>query len=61
VKTTEEAALDIQAFVQIVKLISLCASGAYDQFFETFKEFEGRAFHMAGESYGVRIPWYLEA
>jgi hypothetical protein len=23
------------------------------QFFETFKEFEGRAFHMAGESYGV--------
>lgn len=23
------------------------------EFFETFKEFEGRAFHMAGESYGV--------
>jgi hypothetical protein len=23
------------------------------QFFETFDEFKGRAFHMAGESYGV--------
>ena len=26
------------------------------QFFEAFKEFEGRAFHMAGESYGVSRP-----
>lgn len=25
------------------------------QFFETFKEFEGRAFHMSGESYGVGV------
>jgi cathepsin A (carboxypeptidase C) len=25
------------------------------QFFETFDEFKGRAFHMAGESYGVRL------
>lgn len=24
-----------------------------NQFFETFKEYQGREFHMAGESYGV--------
>lgn len=38
--TTEEAAIDIAAFVSI--------------FFEHFTKFKGRAFHMAGESYGVR-------
>jgi len=37
--TTEEAAKDIAAFVAI--------------FFENFSKFKGRAFHMAGESYGV--------
>lgn len=37
--TTEEAAKDIAAFVSI--------------FFENFSKFKGRAFHMAGESYGV--------
>ncbi|ODO01955.1 cathepsin A (carboxypeptidase C) [Cryptococcus wingfieldii CBS 7118] len=48
VGTTEEAAIDVQAFVTI--------------FFETFKEFEGRAFHMAGESYGGRyLPLFASA
>ncbi|PPQ84535.1 hypothetical protein CVT25_007605, partial [Psilocybe cyanescens] len=43
VSTTEEAAKDIAAFVVI--------------FFENFSKFKGRAFHMAGESYGGRyIP-----
>jgi carboxypeptidase C (cathepsin A) len=43
VSTTEEAAKDIAAFVAI--------------FFENFSRFKGRAFHMAGESYGGRyIP-----
>ncbi|KAF8972465.1 serine carboxypeptidase [Flammula alnicola] len=43
VGTTEEAAKDIAAFVSI--------------FFENFSKFKGRAFHMAGESYGGRyIP-----
>ncbi len=37
--TSEEAAQDIAAFVAI--------------FFENFPSFKGRAFHMAGESYGV--------
>lgn len=37
--TSEEAARDIAAFVAI--------------FFENFSSFKGRAFHMAGESYGV--------
>ena len=40
VETTEEAAKNVQAFITI--------------FFETFKQFEGRALHLAGESYGVR-------
>jgi carboxypeptidase C (cathepsin A) len=39
VSTTEEAAQDIASFVAI--------------FFLTFREYQGRAFHMAGESYGV--------
>jgi len=48
VKTTEEAAMDVQAFVQI--------------FFDTFKEYEGRDFHMAGESYGGRyLPVFASA
>ncbi|EGN93789.1 hypothetical protein SERLA73DRAFT_171708 [Serpula lacrymans var. lacrymans S7.3] len=43
VSTTDEAAKDIAAFVSI--------------FFEHFTQFKGRAFHMAGESYGGRyIP-----
>ncbi|KAJ7818241.1 serine carboxypeptidase [Mycena olivaceomarginata] len=43
VGTTEEAAKDMAAFVFI--------------FFEHFSKFKGRAFHMAGESYGGRyIP-----
>ena len=37
--TTEEAAKDIAAFVAI--------------FFNHFTEYKGRAFHLAGESYGV--------
>lgn len=37
--TSEEAAKDVAAFVSI--------------FFENFHKFAGRAFHMAGESYGV--------
>ncbi|KAJ8502951.1 hypothetical protein ONZ45_g11285 [Pleurotus djamor] len=41
VATTEEAANDIAAFIVI--------------FFEHFTNFKGRAFHMAGESYGGRF------
>ncbi|EIW74525.1 serine carboxypeptidase [Coniophora puteana RWD-64-598 SS2] len=45
VSSTEEAARDVAAFVAI--------------FFETFKQFRGRAFHMAGESYSGRyIPLF---
>lgn len=45
VGTTEEGARDVAAFVAI--------------FFENFTKFKGRAFHMAGESYGGRyIPVY---
>ncbi|KDQ13471.1 hypothetical protein BOTBODRAFT_146116 [Botryobasidium botryosum FD-172 SS1] len=40
VGTTEDAAKDVQAFVTI--------------FFETFKKFQGRPFHMSGESYAGR-------
>jgi hypothetical protein len=39
ISTTPAAAKNIAAFLTI--------------FFETFKQFKGRAFHMAGESYGV--------
>jgi cathepsin A (carboxypeptidase C) len=43
--TTEDAAHDIAAFIAV--------------FFEHFHKFKGRAFHMAGESYGGRyIPVY---
>ncbi|KAF8629355.1 hypothetical protein AX15_003491 [Amanita polypyramis BW_CC] len=38
VETTEQAAKNVHAFVSI--------------FFETFKQFAGRPFHLAGESYG---------
>lgn len=32
------------------------------QFFDTFKEFQGRDFHMAGESYGGRyLPIFASA
>lgn len=48
VGTAEEAGQDIAAFVSI--------------FFDTFKEFEGREFHMAGESYGGRyLPVFASA
>lgn len=39
--STPEAAKDISAFMVI--------------FFEHFSKFKGRPFHMAGESYGVRV------
>ncbi|KAF5347036.1 hypothetical protein D9758_011625 [Tetrapyrgos nigripes] len=48
VTTSEEAAKDIAAFVAI--------------FFENFGQFKGRAFHMAGESYGGRhVPLFTSA
>ncbi|KZT24370.1 serine carboxypeptidase [Neolentinus lepideus HHB14362 ss-1] len=48
VSTTEEAAVDIAAFVAI--------------FFEHFGLFKNRGFHMAGESYGGRyIPLFASA
>ncbi|KAL7418832.1 hypothetical protein Q5752_006516 [Cryptotrichosporon argae] len=48
VGTAEKAARDVQAFVSI--------------FFDNFKEFKGRAFHMAGESYGGRyLPLFASA
>jgi carboxypeptidase C (cathepsin A) len=37
--TTPEAARDVNAFVSM--------------FFDVFVEFKGRAFHLAGESFGV--------
>ncbi|KAF8803956.1 peptidase S10, serine carboxypeptidase [Phlegmacium glaucopus] len=40
IETTEEAAKNVHAFISI--------------FFETFKGFSGRPFHLAGESYGGR-------
>ncbi|KZT24362.1 alpha/beta-hydrolase [Neolentinus lepideus HHB14362 ss-1] len=48
VRTTEEAAVDIAAFVAI--------------FFEHFSEFKNRGFHMAGESYAGRyLPLFASA
>ncbi|KAH7098189.1 peptidase S10, serine carboxypeptidase [Auriculariales sp. MPI-PUGE-AT-0066] len=48
VTTTDEAAVDVAAFVAI--------------FFETFSEFRGGAFHMAGESYtGRYLPVFASA
>ncbi|KAF9467031.1 serine carboxypeptidase [Collybia nuda] len=48
VSTSEDAAKDVAAFVSI--------------FFENFGQFKGRAFHMAGESYGGRyIPLFASA
>ncbi|KAF9561528.1 serine carboxypeptidase [Agrocybe pediades] len=48
VGTTEEAAKDVASFVSI--------------FFENFSQFKGRAFHMAGESYGGRyLPLFASA
>ncbi|EIW74516.1 serine carboxypeptidase [Coniophora puteana RWD-64-598 SS2] len=45
VSTTDEASRDIAAFIAI--------------FFENFSQFKGRAFHMAGESYGGKyIPMF---
>ncbi|KAF8632022.1 hypothetical protein AX17_004965 [Amanita inopinata Kibby_2008] len=38
IETTEQAAKNVHAFISI--------------FFETFKQFSGRPFHLAGESYG---------
>lgn len=46
--TTEEAAIDVQAFISI--------------FFQTFKEFKGRDYYMSGESYGGRyLPLFASA
>ena len=46
--STEEAAVDIQAFISI--------------FFQTFKEFQGRDYYMSGESYGGRyLPLFASA
>lgn len=45
IETTEEAAKNIYAFISI--------------FFETFKGFSGRPFHLSGESYGVRLFYCL--
>lgn len=39
VGTTEEAAVNVHAFISI--------------FFETFSQFKGRRLHLSGESYGV--------
>lgn len=39
VETTEDAAKNVHAFITI--------------FFETFTQFSGRPFHLAGESYAV--------
>ncbi|TFK48035.1 alpha/beta-hydrolase [Heliocybe sulcata] len=48
VSTTEQAAVDIAAFVAI--------------FFEHFNQFKNRGFHMAGESYGSRyLPLFASA
>ncbi|KAF8168542.1 serine carboxypeptidase [Crassisporium funariophilum] len=48
VGTSEDAAKDIAAFISI--------------FFENFSQFKGRAFHMAGESYGGRyLPLFASA
>lgn len=48
VGTAEEAGQDIAAFIDI--------------WFDTFKEFKGRDFHMAGESYGGRyLPVFASA
>ncbi|KAH9934971.1 Alpha/Beta hydrolase protein [Fomitopsis serialis] len=48
VSTTEEAAVDIAAFVAI--------------FFEHFRKFTGKSFHMAGESFGGRyLPLFAAA
>lgn len=41
VGTTEEAALNVYAFISI--------------FFETFSQFKGRPLHLSGESYGVSL------
>jgi cathepsin A (carboxypeptidase C) len=44
--TTEEAAVDIAAFISI--------------FFEHFSQFKGRPFHISGESYGVCWICFIE-
>ena len=45
VETTEDAAKNVHAFISI--------------FFETFKGFTGRPFHLSGESYGVCLFFSL--
>ncbi|KAF7785226.1 hypothetical protein Agabi119p4_1391 [Agaricus bisporus var. burnettii] len=48
VYTSEDAAVDVAAFVSI--------------FFDNFSQFKGRSFHMAGESYGGRyLPLFASA
>jgi len=43
VKTTEDAAKNVHAFISI--------------FFETFTQFAGRPLHLSGESYGVSLKY----
>ena len=56
VETTEDAARNVYAFVWVqllrVTLSSWCQYYS-SIFFDTFKQFQGRRFHLAGESYGV--------
>ncbi|KAI0092563.1 Alpha/Beta hydrolase protein [Irpex rosettiformis] len=47
VETTEDAAKNVHAFVNI--------------FFDTFPQFSGRPLHLSGESYGVSMGRYLPA
>lgn len=48
VSTTPDAARDVEAFISI--------------FFDVFDEFKGRAFHIAGESFGGRyVPLFASA
>lgn len=56
IATTEAAAVDVTAFIEIVSRVE---DELTHQFFDTFKEFQGRPFHMTGESYGVSILRWL--
>jgi len=58
VSTTPTAAKDVAAFIDIVRhsldLKGLIfPNGLHMQFFDTFKEYQGRDFHMTGESAAV--------
>jgi carboxypeptidase C (cathepsin A) len=61
VGTTEDAAKDVAALwvvsgqCELLYLIALDGMTSIAIFFETFSQFKSRAFHMAGESYGVGL------